>query len=409
MNYFALGLRNVWRNRRRSLVTLLAVASGFASIAIFAGYVHNVFDGLTRQAIQGELLGHLTINKTGLETEGKIKPEKYLFSTAEIARIDQIVHADPGVRLITPRLALSGIISNGRASTIFVAEGVVPEDVATIKGDFQRQMAGDLDAKNPIGVAIGGGLARILGLKKGDSASMLVSTLSGQQNALDVDIVDVFDTGNPNTADKFVYMPLSLAQNLYDVDGQAERLIVLLDDTSQTEASRDLIAGQLKAAGFDVEIRTWQDLSVFYRSVKGLFNMIFAFIFGIVLIVVVMSIINAMGMTVVERTREIGALRAIGLRRGGVIRLFATEAAVLVGLGCTLGLVITLLVRIAVNHSGIRYVPPNSSNLVALLVDLDPAKMALAFVVICSLGALSALLPARKAAHQPIIDSLGHV
>jgi putative ABC transport system permease protein len=409
MNYFALGLRNVWRNRRRSTVTLLAVAFGFASIAIFAGYVHNVYDGLMKQAIQGELLGHLTINKRGLETMGRIKPEKYLLSKVDIAKIEAIVREDPHVVLVTPRLALSGIISNGRASTIFVAEGVVPEDVATIKGDFQRRMAGDLDPKNPIGVAIGDGLAEILGLTKGDTAAMLVSTLTGQSNALDVQIIDIFDTGNPQTRDKFAYMPISLAQSLYDVDGQADRLIVLLNDTAQTNAVRAWLAPRLAAAGFDVEIRSWQDISVFYRSVKGLFTMIFAFIFGIVMIVVMMSIVNAMSMTVVERTREIGALRAIGLRRGGVVRLFTTEAAVLVGLGCVIGLGLTLLVRLAVNHSGIRYVPPNSSNLVRLLVDIDVGNMVLAFVVICALGALSALLPARRAARQPIIDSLGHV
>ena len=310
---------------------------------------------------------------------------------------------------MTPRLSLSGIISNGRASTIFVSEGVVPDDVTTIKGQFQRRMAGDLNAADPIGIAIGEGLADILGLKKGDTAALLVSTLTGQSNALDVNIIDIFDTGNPNTRDKFIYMPLSLSQNLYDVDGQAERLIVLLKDTAQTEPARAKFQQQLTAAGFDVEIRSWQDLSVFYRSVKGLFNMIFAFIFGIVIIVVIMSIVNAMSMTVVERTREIGALRAIGLKQGGVVRLFATEAAVLVGLGCALGLILTLLVRFAVNHAGIRYIPPNSSNLVNLLVDLDPAKMLLAFLVICGMGALSALLPARRAARAPIIDSLGHV
>lgn len=132
-----------------------------------------------------------------------------------------------------------------------------------------------------------------------------------------------------------------------------------------------------------------------------MFSMIFAFIFGIVIIVVIMSIINAMSMTVVERTREIGALRAIGLRRG-VIRLFATEAAVLGGLGCIVGLGLTLLLRVAVNHSGIMYVPPNSSNRVKLLVDIDAAKMALAFAVICVFGALSALLPARRVARQRI-------
>ena len=406
MNYFALGLRNVWRNRRRSLVTLLAVAFGFASISVFAGYVHNVYDGLMRQAIQGELLGHLTINKRGLETNGRINPEKYLFTKAEIETIDKMVHTDPHVTLLTPRLQLSGIISNGRATTIFVAESVVPADVAKIKGNFQRQMAGDLDAHDPIGIAIARDLAEMLALKKGDTASLLVSTLTGQSNALDVNIVDVFSTGNPATNDKFVYMPLSLAQNLYDVDGEAERLIVLLDDTDQTNMVRDFLASKLAAAGFDVEVRTWRDISVFYRSVVGLFSMIFAFIFGIVLVIVIMSIINAMSMTVVERTR---ALRAIGLRRSGVIRLFTTEAAVLVSLGCIAGLILTLTVRLVVNHSGIMYTPPNSSNRVKLLVDVDSGKMVFAFIVICALGALSALLPARQAARQPIIDSLGHV
>jgi putative ABC transport system permease protein len=362
-----------------------------------------------RQAIQGELLGHLSINKTGLETNGRIKPEKYLLSKADIDKISDIVHTDPHVVLITPRLSLSGIVSNGRASTIFIAEGVVPADVATIKGNFQTRMAGDLDPANKIGVAISQGLADILALKKGDTAAMLVSTLTGQSNALDVDIIDVFSTGNPQTNDKSVFMPLSLAQDLYDTAGSAERLVVLLDDTSQTDAVRATLAPKLKAAGFDLEIRSWKDISVFYRSVKGLFTMIFAFIFGIVIIVVMMSIVNAMSMTVVERTREIGALRAIGLRRAGVVRLFTTEAAVLVALGCAAGLVLTFVVRLAVNNSGIRYVPPNSSNLVRLLVDVDVGNMLLAFVVICALGALSALLPARRAAGQPIIDSLGHV
>lgn len=67
-------------------------------------------------------------------------------------------------------------------------------------------MAGDLDAANPIGIALAKDLPAILGLRKGDSASMLVSTLTGQSNALDADIVDVLSTGNPETNDKFVYI-----------------------------------------------------------------------------------------------------------------------------------------------------------------------------------------------------------
>jgi hypothetical protein len=126
MNFLSLAFRGLLRNRRRSLVTLMAMALGFAAIALFAGYTHNIYRGLSLQAIHGELLGHLTLSKRGMSREGKLDPERYLLSAVEVARITALVQADPHVVLVTPRLTLSGIVSNGRASTIFVAEGVEP-------------------------------------------------------------------------------------------------------------------------------------------------------------------------------------------------------------------------------------------------------------------------------------------
>jgi putative ABC transport system permease protein len=116
-----------------------------------------------------------------------------------------------------------------------------------------------------------------------------------------------------------------------------------------------------------------------------------------------------MGMTVVERTREIGALRALGLRRDGVVRLFVSEAALLVLLGCGLGLLLTLGVRMGVNAADIFYVPPNQTAPVPLLVDLDPARIIFTALMLAGVGSLAAWLPARRAARQPIIDALGHV
>ena len=137
--------------------------------------------------------------------------------------------------------------------------------------------------------------------------------------------------------------------------------------------------------------------------------MIFAFIFAIVLIVVVMSVANAMSMSVVERTREIGTLRAIGLRRRGVVRLFAVESLLLVALGCAAGLALTFLLRAGINAADLTYVPPNSTDPVPLLVDFDPRRGAQIALLMCVLGVAATLLPARRAARQPIIESLGHV
>lgn len=418
-NTFKLALRGLLRNRRRSMMTLLAIALGFAAISLFAGYTHNVYDGLERQSIHSELLGHLTLSKRGMSKEGKLAPEKYMLSAADVVRITKIVQQEAHVKLVAPRLSLSGLISNGRASTIFIAEGISPEAMQALQAGVLTEeeertgMYADiikkLDQEHPESALISFGLADMLHLKKGGQASVMTSTLSGQANALDITVENTFNTGNAGSNDKFSFMSLSLAQTLYDTNGAADRLTVLLDDVTQTEIMRDRLLEKLRAAGFDMEIKTWQDLSDFYNQVHNMFDMIFGFIFSIVLTVVVMSVANSMGMTVVERTREIGTLRAIGLKRGGVVKLFATESLMLTLLGCIAGLLMTLGVRYGINVAHISYTPPNSASATPLLVDVDFYRTTFTLALMMVVGTLAAYLPARRAAKQAIIDALGHV
>lgn len=419
MNTFKLALRGLTRNQRRSLVTMLAIALGFAATTLFAGYTHNVYGGLTRQSIHGELLGHLTINKRGMRQEGKLDPERYLLTAEEAATMTKLLQDEPHVALVAPRLALSGLISNGRVSTIFVAEAIEPAAMerlqegilteAELERGVSNNLRKQLDPAKPEVVELSEGLVGILHLSAGGQAAVLVNTLSGQANALDITVGHTFNTGNAGSNDKFAFLSLALAQNLLDAEGRADRLTILLDDASQTLPMRDHLMAKLKDAGFDVEIETWEELSSFYRQVHGMFDMIFGFIFMIVLTVVLMSIANSMGMTVVERTREIGTLRAIGLKRGGVVRLFTAESLMLTLIGCTTGLLITFGVRWGINTADVSYVPPNSVSPVPLLVNLDSGRIVFTFALMSLVGLVAAFLPARRAARKDIIDALGHV
>jgi putative ABC transport system permease protein len=418
-NMFKLALRGLMRNRRRSMVTLLAIAFGFSAIALFAGYTHNIYDGLGRQSIHGEMLGHLTLYKKGMREEGKLDPERYLLSAQEVAAISKLVQAEEHVKLVAPRIGMSGLVSNGRASTIFIAEGIEPEAVVKLRSggltEAERKsgmfdnLKMRLDKDRPEVVSLSEGLADMLHLKEGEQAQVLVNTLSGQANAADITLAKSFNTGNAGSNDKFAFVSLALARTLLDAEGRAARLTILLDDVNQTVPMRDRLMAKLKAAGFDVEILTWQDLSDFYNQVHGMFDMIFGFIFSIVLTVVVMSVANSMSMTVIERTREIGTLRAIGLKRSGVIRLFTMESMLLSLIGCVTGLLIALLVRWGVNVANISYVPPNSASAVPLLVDLDVGRTIFTFILMGLVGTLAAYMPARRAAKKDIIDALGHV
>ena len=408
MNYLLIAARNIRCNYRRSIATILAIAVGIAAVNLFSGYIANVYAGLKEQAVKGERLGHLTIYKEGMLTEGKLKPRKYMFTAEEAARLVSAIKQDQRVSLVTPRVAISGILSNGSASTIFIGEGLVPNDLKALRGDLVADFGGKLDPLRKAGFAISADLAKIMNLGMNDGVALLSPTLNGQANAMDADIADIFNTGNAGTNDKYIVVPFEFAQQLLDTDS-VERYIVLLNEINQTEVVRTGLKERLTAAGFAVEIKTWEELSSFYRQVKSLFDMIFGFIFTIVFVVVVMSVVNTMGMTVVERTREIGTLRALGLQRRGTVMLFAVEGTLIAIVGSVLGVMVTMAVALAVNNAGISYTPPNSSGAVRLLVDLYPSTVISVLMFIVVVAAVAALWPAFRASRKQIVEALAHV
>jgi putative ABC transport system permease protein len=423
--------RNLWRNRRRSLATVVSIAFGLTAVAVFAGYKGATYIGLANIAIHSDLIGHLTINKAGWRTEGKLHPARYLFSETEIDQVRKAVaEVAPGGRVVE-RMSVMGLVSNGHNSTIFVANSLNPADMLLLRGPF-RGIPGVLQENSSRGAILGSGLADILGLKVGDGASILVNTVHGQANMADIDIEATVDTGNLATNDKWMTLPLALAQDQLDAIGKAEGLTVLLpaavnaptlagraaeeamyttptpdDETMNT--LRNTLLDALARRGVHTEMITWQEQSPFYRQVKSMFDMMFGLLLGVVLAIVVLSIANAMGMAVVERTREIGTLRAVGMRRANVVRLFVTEAVLLVVVGLLFGLALTFLVRAGVNALDVRYVPPSLSRDVQLYVGFAPLLTAAAALALAALATFAATIPARRAAHAPIISSLGHV
>lgn len=227
-------------------------------------------------------------------------------------------------------------------------------------------------------------------------------------NALDIDVRGIYDTGAAATNDKFMRVPLAFAQALYDTE-TADRVVVLLDDWQKTAQARTRLLHTLSAAGLQVDIQTWQELSVSYARVKQLFDMIFLFISTIVLTIVGMSVVNTMSMAVLERTREIGTLRTLGLKRRGVSLLFATEGTILGVLGVVVGLALSVAVWGVIEAIEPTYTPPSASTPVPLLVSLVPESLAQGAVLLVCLALLAAILPARHAAKQNVVAALGHV
>jgi putative ABC transport system permease protein len=410
-NWIKIAIRNILRNKRRSFVTLLAIGVGFAAVSLFRGYTDNTYFGLRESAIRGEGLGHLIVYKAGWLQKGKLDPERYMFSKEEVKKITEIVTEEKDVVLATPQIHLTGIVSNGNISTIFLAQGVVSKDDRTIKGAWAsfRPITGEgLNDKKQYGIEMAQDLAKHLNLEPGKDGVVMVSTLNGQMNAMDFQVSGIYDSGSDAMNDKFMRYNYDFAQSLYDTQ-MAERIVILLNDWKKTEMMRSRILGKLAGQGIACEIKTWNELSLFYSKVRGMFDMIFLFLFSIVLIIVVMSTVNTMSMTVLERTREIGTLRALGLKRRGVSLLFAIEGGLLGFLGSLIGMALHLSVWAIIRGISPTYTPPGASTPIPLIVNLVPESMAVLMLFLIILSLAAAILPARRAAKQNVVDALGHV
>jgi len=413
--WFKIALRNLLKNRRRSVITALAIALGFAAVNLFDGFTEYMYTGNREGVIYGAALGHLTVFKKGLLEKGQLDPARYLLAPEEIEAVEEICRKIPSVLLVTPQLRISGLITNGYVSTIFIAQGIVPSanDVFLRRAKYLKKLGvlfegRKLEDDKMYGVAVASGLARLLDLKIGSTAVAFTNTVDGQMNALDMEVFQIFDAGGDVMNDKIMRVPFNFAQALYDSDG-ADRLSVLLDKAEHTESIRDQLQAAFSARGLGLEVKTWKELSQWYRKVKEMFDTIFLFLFTIVFIIVVMSVVNTMSMAVLERTREIGTLRALGLKRKGVTQLFAIESSLLGVCGAIGGFLLTVLGWRVVDVLKPTWIPPGLAHRLPIIIEFVPETMLYSFVCLLVLCLITSLIPARRAARQNIVEALAHV
>ncbi len=412
MTLFKIAFRNVLKNRRRSLITIMAIAFGYMAVAMFKGYTHNAYEKIALGAVFLEAPGHLVIFKKGYLDEGRIDPERYLFSAEDLETVQSVLSARHDVAWSAPKLTLAGLVTNGDISTVFLADAMDPVEEARLwdffafdRFEFQPTL---LPTDDPAAAFLAPKLASLLDLDPGDTAVLMATTRYGQMNAVDIDVAGTVPTISDAMDDKFIKLPLGLARQLYDFDG-ADRVCVLLRDRNDTGRVRAELTRALAQAGVPVDIRTWAELSLYYQKVRNYLDVVFLFLFSIVMIIVVMGTFNTMSMAVFERFREVGTLRAIGLKPRRVVRMFALEGAILGAAGSLAGMLLAFSGYALLRVARLSYQPPGIAGRVTVEVDLVPDVLALTLLFFTALAVLAAALPARRAARASIVDALGHV
>jgi len=410
-----IAVRNLLKNRRRSLYAILAIGLGFTAVNLFGGFTRYINSSLRDGFIYSQGQGHLTIFRKGFLEEGGTDPVRYLLRRTEEDSIRAILADQPEVLLTTPQLQISGLLTDGRNSTIFIATGHVPSELRTITsrapgmlGRLTPFRGRALEDSLAYGVGLSSGLAHLLHLELGDGAIAMAPTVDGRINALDAEVFQTFESTVEVLNDKLMAVPLTFAHDLYDTQ-RNDRLTVLLEKTSQTRKTAARLKALFANRGMDLEIRTWEDLSVLYTKVRNMFDIIFLFLFVIVLVISGMSVVNTINMAVMERIREIGTFRALGMRRHRIVRLFAVESGLLGAAGSVFGALLTLTCWLAVRLAHPTWSPPIITSRLPLEIHLVPEYFALSFLFLVLLSVAAAGVPARRAVRGNIVEALGHV
>ncbi|MDF1861123.1 MAG: FtsX-like permease family protein [Verrucomicrobiales bacterium] len=414
MNWISLALRNLLRNSRRSITTIAAVALGYSATNIFAGFAGYMFTSIRDAHIFEQINGHVQIWKKDARDYGGSDPAKYLISAEEFQSIREFASGDERVELAAGMLEVKGNLDFDGNPGFFFGQSMVPSEKDTIfsrstalkSADGSGTVGKDITDDTPFGISIAPGMAENLGLDVGSDVILMAPSINGQMNALDAQVFQIADVASEALNNRYVYLPLELAQTLYETDG-VSCVRLLLSNGDNTDAVVASMREKFPEAEW--EVIPWYDVSRLYLRTKRMFDIIFGLVFAIIAIIVIMSVLNTIGMAVVERTREIGTLRAIGLKRPGVIRLFGIESALLGVIGALTGLVVTLGFSFFIGALRPTWEPPVTAREIVWEIKILPEYLLLTFVLLVFFTSLAAIAPARRAAHQSIVDSLGHV
>jgi lipoprotein-releasing system permease protein len=297
-----------------------------------------------------------------------------------------LLEAHPGVAAVSPMVAGAGLALRGQAQKAVTVVGVDLERYERIVNLKSKAVAG-VPRLEPGDAVIGRDLARDLGVNVGDRLSLV--TGSGADTVSDAfRVTALVDLGVRELNRRSVYVPLRAAQSLVGLPGGATHIDLALRDVW---AAPELSAALARQWPYKVE--SWQDTNASLVSALNAQSVSTALIRGVVLVVVVLGIASVLVVSVVQKRREIGILRAMGATQGQVLRIFLLQGAIVGGVGSLLGVVLA----VALIWAFTTFV--RGSDGLPLFVITLPPLMALQVALLATVcGVLAAVAPARRAA-----------
>jgi len=398
---FKIALRSITRHRLRSLLSIGMIAGAVCSIILFHGLADFVLQSLKYIAAENQY-GNMQIAREKYWSPGKESRKERLFNLEELK---ELKGAHPEITKISGRLSFFGLVSNGDLSIggkIIGIDTVGEPNFTTSMRIMSGKFFTDNNEKSGM---IGQLLAKQMNVVPGDEITVLTNTVDGVMNAMDLTVSGIFSAGIDEIDAQVIYIPLALTQTILDTPN-VDLAVLKFAKLPQSESLLPKINSELKSGKTNLLARTWRELAVLFRQVDKFYGVQNRLIECILLALMFLGILNAVSMSVVERTGEIGTLRSFGESRTDVIAQFVLESLLLTLAGTIFGSIASFGIIQMIHAAEIVTEMPGASVPFTLHINFLFSSVfyasALAFVT----SVIATYIPAKRAAHMNIVDAL---
>lgn len=376
---FKLAYRNIYRNFRRSLSTGLAVCVGFVGLNLLGAYLYRTKKAIDMVSIYTAQRGHFLVFKKDGYKQFEVTPKKYIFSASEFKDLKENVSSlNAQIEFTGQQIHSTGLLTLNDKSHPVVIYGVDPEafyksfshsEMYNWASDWvldSQKKSPDLFIKNPEGISLTPVIVDILNGSNQNVDHQLLQIASrnidGDLNAIDSYLVGRHTTGLQLMEDTVAIMPVQKVQELLSTDGFLSLSLFLNQDVSWDRFEKNL-SDSLKKLPFETEIHRFDSpiVNPFHRGTMGFLYVMGCFFVFLVGTAVSLTLINSLTMGIIERTREIGTLRAIGFRKSQIRNLFILETVLLCSASMLIGAFLSYLISVLVNSAHIMFYPPAAS------------------------------------------------
>ncbi len=408
-NLITIAVRNLFRYKRRTLLTSSLIAFGVVLVIVFGGLAIS-FKTQMVGVITNTALGDLQIHKKGYVQSIDNLPLNISLSDSEYTAVEKVLHAMPEIEAYSPRIKFGAMISNYAQTSNIRLSAVRPEMEQRTVTDLVRRIKTTGGAQDefvkPGEVIVPENLVKGLGVNIGDEIVLIATNKEGSVNALPVRIGGVVETVLGPTG-KDGYIHFSDAMILLRMERpEVIEIAVKVKDFDQLGR----VSGSLKRAfsspGSAAEVHTWDQLSPF-ASIAKIVDLLILVVKFILISIVLVSILNIMTMSVFERVSEIGTIAAIGTPPRRILLMFLIEGFSMGLLSTAAGVAVGLGIIWILNLTRIDFTFGQMNISLAPSIPAGEVLLTVAIVMLVSL--LASFHPASKAAKMEPVDALGHV